>query len=78
MKKQQKSRYFISYFWDTTLEVVSKPHLSPNGCVAPQAGFASDFMGQGAAQASDKCSHTHVCCALLIGLRLALEPDLRF
>jgi hypothetical protein len=30
-----------------------------------------------ALQASDKCSHTHVCCALSIGLRLALEPDLR-
>jgi hypothetical protein len=26
------------------LEVVSKPHLRPNGCVAPQAGFASDFL----------------------------------
>ncbi len=31
-----------------------------------------------ALQASDKCSHTHVCCAFSIGLRLALEPDLRF
>ncbi len=31
-----------------------------------------------ALQTSDKCSHTHVCCALSIGLRLALEPDLRF
>jgi hypothetical protein len=29
-----------------------------------------------ALQASDKCSHTHVCCAFSIGLRLALEPDL--
>jgi hypothetical protein len=28
--------------------------------------------------ASDKCSHTLVCCAFSIGLRLALEPDLRF
>jgi hypothetical protein len=27
-------------------------------------------------QASDKCSHTHVCCAFSIGLRLALEPDM--
>jgi hypothetical protein len=61
-----------------SLEVVSKPHLRPNGCVAPQAGFASDFLDQGAAQASDKCSHTHVCCAFSIDLRLALEPDLRF
>jgi hypothetical protein len=40
------------------------------------AGFASD-MHYSAAQASDKCSHTHVCCAFSIGLRLALEPDLR-
>jgi hypothetical protein len=30
-----------------------------------------------ALQASGKCSHTHVCCAFPIGLRLALEPDLR-
>jgi len=29
-------------------------------------------------QASDKGSHTHVCCAFSIGLRLALESDLRF
>jgi hypothetical protein len=29
-------------------------------------------------QSSDKCSHTHVCCAFSIGLRLAFEPDLRF
>jgi hypothetical protein len=33
--------------------------------------------GMAALQASDKCSHTHVCCAFSIGLRLALEPDLR-
>jgi hypothetical protein len=26
--------------------------------------------------ASDKCSHTLVCCAFSIGLRLALEPDM--
>jgi hypothetical protein len=31
-----------------------------------------------ALQASDKCSHTHVCCAFSVGLRLAIEPDLRF
>jgi hypothetical protein len=31
-----------------------------------------------ALQTSGKCSHTHVCCAFPIGLRLALEPDLRF
>ncbi len=24
----------VTYLWDTTLEVVSKPHLRPNGCVA--------------------------------------------
>jgi hypothetical protein len=30
-----------------------------------------------ALQASGKCSHTHVCCAFPIGLRLALEPDLK-
>jgi hypothetical protein len=29
-------------------------------------------------QASDICSHTHVYCAFSIGLRLALEPDLKF
>jgi len=33
-----------------SLEVVSKTHLRPNGCVAPQAGFASDFLDSGAAQ----------------------------
>ena len=31
-------------------EAVSKPHLRPNGCVAPQAGFASDLLDLGAAQ----------------------------
>jgi hypothetical protein len=29
-----------------------------------------------ALQTPDKCSHTHVCCAFSIGLRLALEPNL--
>ena len=32
------------------IEVISKPHLRPNGCVAPRAGFASDFINSGAAQ----------------------------
>jgi hypothetical protein len=31
-----------------------------------------------ALQTSDKCSHTHVCCAFPIGLRLAMNPNPHF
>ena len=45
------------------LEMVSKPHLRPNGCVAGPPINAHIL---------------YVCCVFSISLRLALEPDLGF
>jgi hypothetical protein len=52
------------------LEVVSKPHLRPNGCVAPLVRDSYLILKIRVQHSPGKCSHTHVCCAFSIGLRL--------
>jgi hypothetical protein len=44
MWDQSKIQLEITQREITLVEAVSKPHLRPNGGVAPQAGFASDFL----------------------------------
>jgi len=64
-----------------SLEVASKPHLRPNGGVVPRSGIRANSIGLRCITGLFKVAHPPECvadCAFSIGLRLALEPDLRF